>query len=78
MSRQLTKITEAEAIRDTYGKLLECPCCGATPIAEPWHGGGPRKIMISCVNDDCVVAPLVSGETPKQAILKWNQRRSAR
>jgi len=54
--------------------LLGCPFCGAMPTMEPWHGGGPRKRLISCVNENCPVEPSVSGETPAKAIAKWNHR----
>ena len=54
--------------------LLPCPFCGATPAHEPWHGGGPFKTMVWCINEDCVCLPSVTGETPDLAADAWNTR----
>ena len=56
--------------------LLACPFCGAAPNMEPWHGGGPQKRMISCINDSCYVSPQVSGSTSRVAAKRWNKRGS--
>ena len=56
-------------------KALKCPFCGTKPTMEPWHGGGPNKQLISCQSVRCDVAPMVSGESPEEAIKKWNHRR---
>ncbi len=60
--------------KDDKKGLLPCPFCGIIPIIEPWHGGGPLKRLISCVNEDCGVGPSVSGATRMKAIAKWNTR----
>jgi len=54
--------------------LLGCPFCGAMPIIERWHGGGPLKRLISCINEDCDVSPSVTGQRPAEAIARWNHR----
>ena len=69
-----TKITLEQAKRETDGKTSACPFCGVIPTASPWHGGGPRKIMIHCENDDCQARPDVTGETPAEALAAWNHR----
>jgi hypothetical protein len=51
-----------------------CPFCGSQPVIESWHGGGPRKKLISCDDDSCIVSPSVSGSTRKMALENWNYR----
>jgi hypothetical protein len=52
--------------------LLGCPFCGETPAIEPWHAGALTKVMISCENDDCDIAPQVTDDVPDIAEMKWN------
>ena len=54
--------------------LKPCPFCGSAPTVERWHGGGTEKRMIACVADACHVAPGVTGETPREAAERWNER----
>jgi len=71
----MKKITQREVDLETVGMMLPCPFCGAIPEAEPWHGGGWRQTIISCQNNElCYVHPMLTGETPKQAIARWNHR----
>jgi RNA polymerase subunit RPABC4/transcription elongation factor Spt4 len=69
-----TKITLEQAKRETDGEMSVCPFCGDVPTVEPWHGGGPRKIMIHCESERCLVSPQVTGETPDEALSAWNHR----
>lgn len=67
-------------------RLLPCPFCGEAPTIEPWHGGKPTKVMISCSGTfanglfgdpsdvTCPVSPSVTGETPSEGIQHWNTR----
>lgn len=57
--------------------LVRCPFCGSKPQVQKWHGGGPQKRLISCINERCPANPGVTGETPTKAARAWN-RRSAR
>lgn len=70
----MTKITQPEVDDVTLGKMDTCPFCGEVPLAEPWHGGRPRKTMVSCQNITCPAAPEVCGETPEAALSYWNER----
>lgn len=65
-------------------RLRACRFCGAEAVIEPWHGGAPTKVMISCpgivANSvmgrgevTCEVAPHVTGETFKEAAEIWNR-----
>ena len=59
-------------------RLLVCPFCGAEPVVQPWHGGGPNKISIGCENDEgCVVQPSVCDDDPEVARAMWNGRPDA-
>ena len=59
---------------------LPCPFCGHYPLAQPWHGGGPKKHMISCGWNDylppagCPVGPSTTGSTLARAVALWNTR----
>lgn len=54
---------------------LDCPFCQGPATIESWHGGGPRKRMVSCHEDnDCDVNPMVCGSTRARALAKWNRR----
>jgi len=55
--------------------MLPCPFCGGIPTMEPWHGGGPDKVLIHCENDGCDANPSVSGERPSEATRRWNVRK---
>lgn len=66
-------------------ELRPCRWCGAAPTVEPWHGGAPTKVMISCPGTfatsvmgsgeevTCEVAPHVTGETFEEAAEFWNR-----
>ena len=54
---------------------LKCPFCGTWPVMEAWHGGGPNKRLVHCDSVRCDVSPSVSGESPEEAIKKWNRRK---
>lgn len=74
MGKPIAKITQEEVLRATIGYMKVCPFCGGHPVAEPWHGGSPRKIIIQCDNEDCDVLPDVTGESPEDALERWNKR----
>lgn len=70
-----------ESPRDRYKKeqlpgtvALPCPWCGTVPVIQFWHGGGPRKRLVSCPSEDCAIAPSVTGTTRARAIEAWNHR----
>jgi RNA polymerase subunit RPABC4/transcription elongation factor Spt4 len=60
----------------TTVEAKSCPWCGSQPTIQPWHGGRPTKKMIACENEDCNVAPQVTGQTRREALAEWNTRTS--
>jgi len=61
-------------MKRTAKEPLTCPFCGQLPKIEPWHGGGPQKRMVHCVNELCWVSPMVSGASRGTAVANWNTR----
>ena len=62
------------ASKSTVEILVGCPFCGETPTLEAWHGGGPHKTLVGCINDACPATPAVTGATRAAAIRRWNTR----
>ena len=82
-------MTKPKALALQGGKIVEkkitkpkdalpCPWCNTKPEMQPWHGGGPNKHLIGCASVNCEVSPSVSGESPEEAIRKWNRRKGER
>lgn len=63
----------SDRIKD-HPPLRVCPFCGEYPFVRTWHGGGPRKRLITCGNDWCDVGPGVTGSTIGKAVRSWNER----
>ncbi len=64
---------------------LPCPFCGAPAEIQFWHGGPPTKRRIGCSGQGdtlmrggrsitCHASPSVTGNTRRQALLRWNAR----
>lgn len=66
--------TETVVIDGREQKLLPCPFCGSAAKIQPWHGGGPRKRLISCTGEFCAASPSVAGSTRMNAAKIWNTR----
>ena len=62
------------ASKSTVEILVGCPFCGETPTLEAWHGGGPHKTLVGCINYACPATPAVTGATRAAAIRRWNTR----
>lgn len=57
--------------------LLPCPFCGGPATIQSWHGGGPKKRLVTCEDTDenrCFVIPSVTGGNRDVAIRRWNWR----
>lgn len=72
----ITKAATRRKERARYVHVYQCPFCGEMPIAEPWHGGSPSKVLIQCVYERCPANPQVSGESHIKAERGWNERPS--
>lgn len=66
---------EAEILSVLVAK--PCPFCGHQSEIQYWHGGGPRKRMVGCKKETCVVSPSVCGSTRQRALRYWNYRPDA-
>lgn len=58
----------------TRDEACSCPFCGQMPTVQKWHGGGPRKRLVSCRREECAVGPSVTGSTLRRALGAWNTR----
>lgn len=65
-------IVEGEGVSKT--SILNCPFCGSVPEIESWHGGSPKRKMISCVFDGCPANPQIVKESERAVIVAWNTR----
>lgn len=66
-------LTDKETIVPEHA-AKPCPFCGFQPAIRPWHGVGPRKRTVCCVNGGCWVMPEVTGASQKSALSHWNVR----
>lgn len=59
------------AAQAARAKPLGCPFCASDPLP-------PAKIMgryvIECENDNCIASVSVAGDTPSDAVARWNRR----
>lgn len=76
LAESVPKAEPATHAENASVQMLPCPFCGAAAEIEPWHGGAPTKIMISCSDGEynCDICPTVVGETREEAISRWNMR----
>lgn len=54
--------------------ILPCPFCGTAAHVGYWHGGTRRKTMVSCDNEQCAAAPMLTAPSRAKAIQTWNTR----
>lgn len=66
--------TERDPKMLSEAEAKPCPWCGGQPTIQPWHGGRPTKKMIACENEGCHVSPMVTGQTRREALARWNSR----
>ena len=70
-SREPRSLSRSEA--------LPCPFCGQQPTIQPWHGGGPRKRLVTCPaneegHEPCWIIPSACESTRARALAAWNYR----
>lgn len=59
------------AAQAARAKPLGCPFCGSGPLLPANVLG---RYVIECENDNCIASVSVAGDTPSDAVSKWNRR----
>lgn len=73
----MNRATAPVALLARPGVSLPCPFCGADcslPTRSNFHPEARVRYSVSCTNEDCPLEPCAWGETPEEALARWNMR----
>lgn len=67
----MAEVISLGAAQAARAKTLPCPFCGSDPY-PPANVNG--RFVVECENGDCHASASTGGDSPADAIAKWNRR----
>lgn len=64
-------VIQNAAMKRTIARDRTCPWCGSEP---PLPAKVCGRFVVECENEDCDVSVSAAGDTPEEAMRRWNAR----